>query len=256
MPILSTCPVNPASTNPCMHKVYFQGKGSMPKIVWEGDEDSEDQEEENEESEEESPMPRCRTRATKSVVCYDSDDDPKASQASKHPKTPVPLHDGDSDPPVHLGGSIINISSSSSPPHQGPVAGNKCKQPIDESRAVMKKIKMEKGKVTQTAFKSLVKTSGKGKKKLMVRSKSVLTNTTSEGEDDVPKVIEKPCPKPKPAHSKPMEMSAIPRPPPSTSTSNNPKVPSPLHQETTQILFSPIMSAPWSHLLTKRLRYL
>ena len=70
------------------------------------------------------------------------------------------------------------------------MAGNKHKQPIDESCAVTKKIKMEKGKVMKTASKPLVKTSGKGKKKLMVRSKSVLTNTTSEGEDDIPKVIE------------------------------------------------------------------
>ena len=190
------------------------------------------------------------------MVHYDSDDDPKASRASKHPNTPVPLHDGDSDPPVHSGGSIINISSSSSPPRQGPVAGNKHKQPIDESRAVTKKIKIEKGKVTQTASKPLVKASGKGKKKLMVRSKSMLTNTTSEGEVDVPKVIEKPCPKPKPAYSKPTEMSAIPGPPPSTSTSKNPEAPSPSCQEMTQILFSPIMSAPWLHLLAKRLWYL
>ena len=62
--ILSTCPLNPTSTNPRIHCVYFKGKRATLKFMWEGEDDAEGGKEialedvkEEDNDEQESPPP-------------------------------------------------------------------------------------------------------------------------------------------------------------------------------------------------------
>ena len=59
-------PLNPTSTNPHIHHVYFKGKRSTSKFVWEGEDDTDGDKEmvsegvkEEDGNEQESPLPTC-----------------------------------------------------------------------------------------------------------------------------------------------------------------------------------------------------
>ena len=210
-PILCTCPANPLAVNPRVRHVYYQGKTTEPRFVWVANEDGNAEDDDDDVSEalkagkesdsEVTPSPRPRTRSAKTpkmmpLYTDESDEDskpPSALEICKHRGSPPTIHlsntDSDSKPPSKhsRASSDVVIIASSSPPDAKP-SGKRKKGPNDFTSNA------KKAKTSKRAGKMV----GKGKKRAVDRSRSVLTDTGSDNEEDAPLTTEQPCAKPKP----------------------------------------------------------